>query len=134
MDIFSFWGKADSKNPNPVAYHPLVYHCLDVAACGRLLLENRRDLLERLCETSGIDVAAFIPWVTFLLAIHDLGKFSDGFQNQIPELFQKLQGHATTAGYNERHDTLGYRWAIENITRTFVLASKENKEDLKGPP
>jgi CRISPR-associated endonuclease/helicase Cas3 len=131
MSLFSYWGKSDSKNETAVTYHPLVYHSLDVAACGRILLEKRPDWLERFSAISGINESVFIPWVTFLLAIHDLGKFSDGFQNQIPDLFKELQGRSTNAGYNERHDTLGFRYAVENITKVFGPIDGNKEEDLK---
>lgn len=30
--IFKYWGKADDKYPAEPKWHPLAYHCLDVAA------------------------------------------------------------------------------------------------------
>ncbi len=30
--IFNYWGKADDKYPAEPKWHPLAYHCLDVAA------------------------------------------------------------------------------------------------------
>jgi CRISPR-associated endonuclease/helicase Cas3 len=29
-----YWGKADPKYPSEPKWHPLVYHCLDMAAVG----------------------------------------------------------------------------------------------------
>lgn len=31
--IFEYWGKADTNYAGEATWHPLVYHCLDVAAC-----------------------------------------------------------------------------------------------------
>jgi CRISPR-associated endonuclease/helicase Cas3 len=31
---FRYWGKADPKYEAEPKWHPLVYHCLDVAAVG----------------------------------------------------------------------------------------------------
>src|SRR5579885_2708718 len=131
MGLFAYWGKTDSKNQTEIAFHPLAYHSLDVAACGRILLERRPDWLKRLSASSGINGPVFIPWATFLLAIHDLGKFSDGFQNQIPSLFQTLQDRPAGAAYTERHDILGFRYAAENVTKLFASTSGDKEEVLK---
>ena len=34
-----YWGKATRETSGGPPWHPLVYHCLEVAACGRQLLE-----------------------------------------------------------------------------------------------
>ena len=44
---FRYWGKADPNYPGEPKWHPLVYHCLDVAACAKALLLKRDDLLEK---------------------------------------------------------------------------------------
>ena len=36
-DYFRYWGKADPKSPREPKWHPLVYHCLDVAACAEMV-------------------------------------------------------------------------------------------------
>lgn len=40
MTFYSYWGKSDSTNPEAISYHPLVFHSLDVAACGQAILEK----------------------------------------------------------------------------------------------
>jgi len=40
--LHRFWGKARPREGENAAYHPLVYHCLDVAAVGsqrRLIMQ-----------------------------------------------------------------------------------------------
>ena len=37
--LFHYWGKAGEEDKD---YHLLVYHCLDVAACGVMLLRLTR--------------------------------------------------------------------------------------------
>ena len=101
-----YWGKADRSNP--LLYHPLPYHCLDVAACGSTLLQARPAWLRILSKVSGLTEQDLKPWITFLLAIHDIGKFSDSFQKAVPELFGKLQGRKSYSGSSERHDVLGF--------------------------
>jgi CRISPR-associated endonuclease/helicase Cas3 len=88
--IRRYWGKAKPQTSSSPQWHPLVYHCLDVAACGRKLLEANQGRRQSLVALSGLKEEALLGWLSFLLAIHDLGKFSDGFQNLRPDLFQLL--------------------------------------------
>lgn len=104
-----YWGKANQTYAGEPQWHPLVYHCLDVAAAGRAILLRQPALSSRVGAAAGMEPEDVLDWMSFLLALHDLGKFADGFQNQLPELFQELQGKTTNAVYRERHDTLGYR-------------------------
>ena len=45
-DTLHFWGKARPNDPAGPRWHPLVFHCLDVAAVGEALIE-RHDGLAR---------------------------------------------------------------------------------------
>ena len=114
-----YWGKAKPQASSAPQWHPLVYHCLDVAACGRKLLEGDPERRRSLVRLSSLDEEALLTWVSFLLAIHDLGKFSDGFQNLRPDLLQALQGRGTRSNYDERHDTLGWLFAQDNLPSAF---------------
>src|SRR5690606_7707773 len=51
----------------------------------------------------------WLNWATFWLSLHDLGKFSEAFQSQKPDLFEQLQGREPNPDkpYTERHDSLG---------------------------
>ena len=73
---------------------------------------------EALARLASLDEEALLGWLSFLLAIHDVGKFSDGFQNLRPDLFQVLQGRSTRVLYDERHDTLGWMFA-QDISLRF---------------
>ena len=44
--LFQYWGKADEKYVGATSWHPLAYHCLDVAACGQVLLNAQPSWLE----------------------------------------------------------------------------------------
>jgi CRISPR-associated endonuclease/helicase Cas3 len=115
MTFYSYWGKSDSPNPDSFSYHPLVFHSLDVAACGQVLLRARSGWLSNIERVSGISQTALTDWLTFLLAIHDLGKFSDGFQNKIPQLFETLQRRKTRATDSDRHDVLGFSFCKNKL-------------------
>jgi len=124
---YRYWGKADPGYPGEPKWHPLVYHCLDVAAAGRVFLEQHTALLKQLSDLSALDTAQLLDWCTFLLAAHDVGKFADGFQNQRPALLQQLQNRNAAAQYVERHDTLGFRFCQENVAELFM------ESDPSGP-
>ena len=106
---FQYWGKARPSIIGP-DHHLLVFHSLDVAAVGRAYLQQAPALLlwfqDRL-NTSNRE--AVLSWVTFWLAVHDLGKFSISFQGQLPELVKLLRGSlpATRGSPDVRHDSLG---------------------------
>ncbi len=123
---FRYWGKADREDPSQ--FHLLVYHSLDVAAVGRVLLEGQPKLLRNLSNQSGIRPERLIDWITFLLALHDIGKFADSFQNLIPDLFNQLQGRAFDTVYRQRHDTLGFRYLDQYLIKAI---SREESSDLR---
>lgn len=126
---FHYWGKADLKCDGEPKWHPLVYHCLDVAACGQILLSRQPAWLENLARLSGIEQAAQFSWAVFLLAIHDIGKFGEGFQSLRHDLQQDLQGRVARVAYDARHDTLGYALAIEHLREWFGRDPQDMLED-----
>lgn len=131
--IQRYWGKAKPATSGGSQWHPLVYHSLDVAACGRTLLEADTERRRSLARLSGLREEVFPAWLSFLLAIHDLGKFSDGFQKLRPDLLEALQGRGTRANYDERHDTLGWLFAQDYLPSTFADDDVESLGDLLSP-
>jgi len=105
---FPFWGKAGPPAEGDAAWHPLAYHCLDVAAVGVVLLERNGSWLRRFQDLSGLPATDLVSILTFFLALHDLGKFADGFQALRPDLMETLQGEIRNPGYPHRHDNLGF--------------------------
>ncbi len=107
---FLYWGKA-KKDPQAEGpdYHLLPYHCLDVAAVGVEYLSQHDSLSRFFCEQLSCSKEDWLNWAEFWLAMHDLGKFSEAFQSQKPELFEQLQGREPNPEkpYSERHDSLG---------------------------
>lgn len=116
-DYFHYWGKADEKYVGATTWHPLVYHSLDVAACGHALLTVQPSWLRTMQRLSGLRSEILQQWIIFLLAIHDAGKFSDGFQFLRPDLWKILHGRTDKARYGERHDTLGYELTLANLSQ-----------------
>lgn len=106
---FRYWGKADPDYPGEQKWHPVVYHCLDVAAVGFEYLNQEVDISNWFCGQLHCSRPAWMQWAAFFLSLHDLGKFSEAFQSQKPELFEALQGRKPdpAKSYTERHDSLG---------------------------
>lgn len=110
--ISEYWGKADPKYPGEPKWHPLAYHSLDVAACGKHLLECHPEWLEKLAALSGMEANKLKPWLVFLLVLHDCGKFALGFRQLPGNPF----GWETRVTYDQRHDTLGFAVLSEYLS------------------
>jgi len=121
MVIFNYWGKADPNYPGEPKWHPVVYHSLDVAAVGVAYLVQS-SLLKSCCGLLNCSEQAFLSWAAFLMTLHDMGKFSEAFQSQRPDLILELQKRAPnpTKIYNERHDSLGF-WLWDECLVDEVL-------------
>ncbi|NQW11567.1 MAG: CRISPR-associated helicase Cas3' [Alphaproteobacteria bacterium] len=97
--VLAYWGKARPDHDSAsAAWHPLAYHNLDVAAVLHVLLQRDARLASRF---DGLGLP-------FLLALHDIGKFSRAFQAKRPDLFQAAFGKAPVLSAGTlRHDVLG---------------------------
>jgi CRISPR-associated endonuclease/helicase Cas3 len=118
---FKYWGKAEKDGDG---YHLLPYHCLDVAAVGHRLLSMKAALHSKIISATGLDDTVCDRWLELFLAMHDIGKFSETFQNLRPDLLEILQGKTSKKSYSVRHDSLGnllWRdklWDTQNGTET----------------
>lgn len=81
LDPLRLWGKL---GPNG-AFHPAIYHMLDVGHVARTLLQPDAALRFRtiLAQALGAhDPMELLTWLPLLVAIHDIGKISAPFQGQ----------------------------------------------------
>jgi len=113
-NFYRYWGKSRPGEDNtPLqSYHLLVYHSLDVAAVGHQILKHDPALLQKLIPSDFfLEKSEAEEWVnglvSYLLALHDIGKFSDRFQNLIPELLQELKGYTYNRDYIVHHTDMG---------------------------
>jgi CRISPR-associated endonuclease/helicase Cas3 len=116
-DSFAYWGKARPQGGG-ADLHLLVYHSLDVAAVGREYLRKSPALMAWLREQfKAASDEALQDWITFWLALHDLGKFSVGFQGQRADLVTRLQGECVPdrAPAAVRHDSLGMQFWTDHV-------------------
>ena len=111
-----YWGKAGAAGE----FHLLAYHALDVAACGKTLLERHAPLRHLLRARLGLPEAMLCAWLTFMLVLHDTGKFSYRFQ-RLRQDFPGLEPNPSLeTQYHPRHDTLGAILWFGHLQRTVM--------------
>ena len=107
-ECLHYWGKA---RPGEAAarYHLLPHHCLDVAAVGVEVLQRMPAQRALFARGLGLPERLVEPWIAFWLSLHDIGKFSEAFQSQCPDVFQTLRRRLPDPAkpYTLRHDSLG---------------------------
>ena len=82
-----FWGKAGRGGV--LAVHPAVFHMLDVGLVARELATRAPSgALQRLGRELGVTPDRVPHTLALLVALHDLGKISPGFQCKVPALAQ----------------------------------------------
>lgn len=100
---FSFWGKARPVDGASSAFHPLVYHMLDVAAVADAILEARPQILRRGATLTGLGQDDTRSLLITFAAVHDVGKFSQHFQGMVPELWPVVLGNRDTTRFVRSH-------------------------------
>jgi CRISPR-associated endonuclease/helicase Cas3 len=87
----------------------LPFHCLDVAAAGVALLRRHPALAQWVAGRLRMPQGEVEPWIAFWIALHDLGKFSEAFQSQCPDVFRALRQRPPDPAkpYTLSHDSLG---------------------------
>lgn len=81
--IFNYWGKADPDYPGEQKWHPLPYHCLDVAAVAATWWDASPTIQRTFLTAFGctpIQQNQLRAWILFFTVLHDLGKFDVRFQ------------------------------------------------------
>lgn len=127
---FQYWGKAQPRSEAGSAWHLLPFHALDVAAVGYELLARQPALRGALSQACGLDDAALQQWMPFFLALHDLGKFSEGFQKKRADIFEILAGRTPRKPDDLRHDSMGYLLWIEFLQDRFLEAGTPDGDSV----
>ncbi len=137
--MYRFWGKLDNDGKQSCPVHLLVYHSLDVAACGHTLLTESPEILTRILNLWGLpdsDRENVKGHIVALMALHDLGKFDLHFQCM--HRGSKAESVAITRGLripedgtqynakNNHHSVVGWRlWAedfdLDRTKRVSIL-------------
>lgn len=135
-DFYRYWGKSNKKSDSlNKPWHLLAWHCLDVAACGYVMVkENVYGLADILTELD-LEGDAAADWIAWFFACHDIGKFARGFQQLASHPDSPLVPPVSGTLYTARHDSLGY-WLWGKIflawcdgkTTIFHDVSPEDRE------
>jgi CRISPR-associated endonuclease/helicase Cas3 len=110
----SYWGKAERMTDTCYSWHPLVFHCLDVAAVIKILVEGEHHFASRWARSTGLSMEQITFLVVYSFMLHDIGKFSTTFQSLVPELFKINFPTMELRTYSKRHDTLGFLFWRDN--------------------
>jgi CRISPR-associated endonuclease/helicase Cas3 len=78
-ELLLFWAKSEEAGQEP-AFHPILYHLIDVAAAAEAILEMEVCRIKRLAKHLQVEAAALSTVMIRLVALHDIGKFSRAFQ------------------------------------------------------
>lgn len=129
---WSLWGKAQGGDHQSAIAHPLICHMLDVALVSRSLLDRLvpRAQLERLRTISQMSHEAMVAWVSFLVALHDLGKASPAFQAKAGFLELVLQAAGfdlTPPSHAQYHGTVGVDWISTDLTLRGIPADASHR-------
>ncbi len=93
--ILQFWGKRDreAQGQGDTAYHPLLFHLLDVAAVAACLWDEvlGRQVRQSVSGRLGLSPEQTRGWLAFWAGLHDLGKATPAFQDKWPTAKQRLQ-------------------------------------------
>jgi CRISPR-associated endonuclease/helicase Cas3 len=125
--IYRYWGKADADYPGEPKWHLLVYHSLDVAAVGYILLQQNSLLQRKFEELTGLDKETCSYWLLMFLGLHDIGKFSVSFQGLREDLLLRLQGKKPAKPYTVRHDSLGNLLWRDDSWQSSILPEMNEK-------
>jgi CRISPR-associated endonuclease/helicase Cas3 len=131
MSIYRYWGKAHRKNST---YHLLPYHCLDVAASCYILLKKDDWLRKTLANLLNLPEDVVVKLVVFFVSVHDIGKFSESFQQLRSDILFLLRQVVPQRRYSIHHTNLGfllwemYLWdKVWNLNLLSLDKSKGNR-------
>lgn len=130
--ISCYWGKAQPASGDQPDWHPLAYHCLDVAAAGEALISARPGLLKSLSLASGLQEDQARQWFLFGLALHDIGKFTDCFQCKADQHWHHKSSWEQRPGKDEGHGRHGF--ALWDHGCEILKSSQQSFVQLFGSP
>jgi CRISPR-associated endonuclease/helicase Cas3 len=130
----SFWGKLErGTDGTTIAWHPLADHCADVAACCKAILEGTL-LRQRLAKLAGRQDFSQqqVERLSVFAALHDVGKFNQGFQNKALPNRGPTAGHVGEIINLLQSDSQEQRRLSEALSARQLLAWGEEPEVPEG--
>jgi CRISPR-associated endonuclease/helicase Cas3 len=109
LNFLDFWGKAQPLKDAQTNGHPIWAHSLDVAAVVERLLASSRVRHARLSDALSLSENNTSSLLTWLAAVHDIGKFSIAFQSLVPAAWPAaiLGQDVPVFRKRPRHDVIG---------------------------
>lgn len=118
MRLLLFWGKARPAQDAAARWHPCLYHELDVAAVGQQLLDLHPERLREMADRCGWSHEDLYRLVSFLLSLHDIGKFFRQFQAQCPDFWpSEVLGEWRQIPSCPRHPDMGHFYLLDRFER-----------------
>ncbi|MCL4530624.1 MAG: CRISPR-associated helicase Cas3' [Chloroflexi bacterium] len=125
--LLRLWGKTERNSPDPEAFHPALFHMLDVGNVARELLSEKASKRWRkvMADALGADADTVADWLPWLVALHDVGKISAAFQQANDTQRQRLEKEGFTFG-NRQWNNTPYHALISSV----FAGNKEDKINL----
>lgn len=120
--LLTLWGKT-GDDAGVLAYHPLAFHILDVAACADAWLGANPHWLERLSTLLTVDRDDLRDLVVALIALHDIGKCARGFQGKRLDVWPEILGPCPEQPLSVRHDAAGV-WLMMKVSGLSEIAAR----------
>jgi CRISPR-associated endonuclease/helicase Cas3 len=127
LDLYQLWGKISDKNPESYAYHPAIFHMIDVGNVAAVLLGEKasprwKGIFKSTLGALASETPGFIPW---LVSLHDIGKISADFQSQNDTLAAHLSDVGFPLGKSSglKHPEIGqmaFRHELKEIIQSSV--------------
>lgn len=127
---YLLWAKLPKKEASARTFHPLICHMLDVAVVAR---EMWRSLLpeaarRRVIESLQLPEREAEAWITYIAALHDLGKASPAFQlrKEAKNLFKIYEGLGKPSHIEAKdcpHGRVTARELPEILVKEFGMSS-----------
>lgn len=135
---YRYWGKADPAYPLEQKWHPLAYHCLDVAAVAASWWDASPTIQRTFLAAFGctpLQQNQLRAWILFFTALHDLGKFDVRFQLKAPNALAAAwrplgkEDHGLSVNDITRfdHGWAGIAWANQEY-QSWLGLSDVNRE------
>ncbi len=119
---YYFWGKATNDS-----WHPLIYHMLDVAAVGVTYLQQNPQMIKQFTRGIKLDDKCFLDLIGFLLALHDLGKFTPEFQIKNQRVIQALGREYHNVIHRGHHTNIGMVIWNQFVSSRYFAHTKKSK-------
>jgi len=139
---WNYWGKAAPNYTGEPKWHPLVYHCLDVAAVAAAWWDRSPVIRRIFVSAFALPVSApnqLRAWALLFVALHDLGKIDVRFQlkaeNAVRQAWPELAFDDTdpslARGFD--HGRWGYAWAVHECMEWIDAGNADEVRDRWRP-